>query len=374
MLLACLKNQKDSKNYQPLINRAEALVDALQALYADENISVNDKSAELINVIKSLEKLTNEAKPYRSYKITHIISSILGGVTAIVLGLVFGIIGAFVGGIYGIHDFFKENTIKNIGLGFVSGLTIGLVVGFRVPSKLLSKQFTHKIDFCLNNLQRLASEIPKHHSHDYYKQETKQYILNTFFADETTDKNNHDKDDIFKLFLKSEQQFQVSTTTAGHIAKTLKGYLGHHALIIFKINGKQHIPIESGLRKKSPNFVDQCEAPRKVSGEKLFNMLVQDRILQETHKGINFTNTNKIYEIGSDDCLSYVNKILIATDQEPTKITRFSKKTDKLAASKLVAPLISFYSKIKDNELHSLMKEPNAPMFDIESKAWSAKP
>lgn len=373
LLLACIKNQKNKGCYQSLVNKTECLIDSLNTLLSKENLSAADKPHELNNVINSLKELTNVAKSYRSYKITKLISSILGAIIAISLGLLLSAIGTLVGGIYGLRmpAFFKDKTLQNIGIGFTTGLYIGLVFGYRALSKFFAKKFAHKIFFCIKNIKRLTNQLSKYESHEHYKKLTKKYILDTFFANVIINKSDHEKDKVFDCFLKSKQQFQVCAITVGHLAKSLKGYLGHHVLIRFHINGVQDIPIEVGERKRTPNFVDQFEEPRQVMGETLFNMLVQDRILQETHKDLK--NIIKIYDMGSDDCRTYVDKILISAGQEPTKIKRFSKETDKWLASKLFSPMLLLYSTIHENELYSLLEFPDSEILKVKKNIWLKK-
>ncbi len=67
--------------------------------------------------------------------------------------------------------------------------------------------------------------------------------------------------------------------------------------------------------EKTTTLVDQAET-RIVSGQKLFEMLTLDRVLQETHP-MNIWFSIYRFQTGDNDCLTYVNKILIGTHQKP---------------------------------------------------------
>ena len=217
-----------------------------------------------------------------------------------------------------------------------------------------------------------------------YYEETKKYIMDTFCKKITLDAEGKEqieetseleKEQLFNTFIESEQQkFQVCTTTAGYISKHLKGYLGHHTLIRYKINGIKNEPLEYVFGpKKTPGYVDQYETERTVSGKKLFEMIMLDRTLQETHTGLR--NAGRTYEIGSNDCRNYVDKILIGTGQPPTLISRFNKTTDRFYASKIVAPLISFFSRTKETEFRPFLehfKDGNEPEIHTNIKRDSS--
>jgi hypothetical protein len=352
VLLASIKNEKNSKKYIYLLENINSLCKEVKNFY-DRQLNEQDIDP-MINALNDLIKASSMKS------IPHHIKRNLINVCSVVVCIITGFIGSIVGFTLG----FFSKILGGFSLGLLSGLAIGGLVGVRATNKLFQSDIDIKVEFAINNLARLQNELTDRKSIQEYEEDTKDYILKTFFSEI----DDNEKEEHFERFLQSNQEFEICTTSAGHIAKSLKGNLGHHALIRFKINGVKHIPIEFGDRLKTPNFVDQSETKRVVSGQKLFEMLILDRRLQESHGGT--SNAIKIYDIGSDDCRTYVDKILIGTGQDPTKIGRFS-KNDTTIGRKIVEPLITFFSKIKQDELHTLLENPDDEKFEITSHTFN---
>lgn len=365
-LLACITNEENPDKYLLLVKKTDTVADALLSLYSKPSKAPNERAEELELVVNCLEELISAALPDCSNEIIDSISKLIGAFCGIISGVLFGLVGAVVGSIYGVTKPLSGGWICEPTLGFLSGFVLGFLVGYSFPSKLIYQEFTHKMDFCISSLERLAKELEDKKSHDEYKSETKKYILDTFYPNI----NESEREKAFSEFLKTNHQFQICTTTAGHITKRLKGFLGHHSLIRFKINGKIDLPIEFGSNIKTPNFVDQYESARTVTGNKLYEMLVLHKILKETHS-TSFVDAIKIYEIGSNDCRNYIDKILIGTGQEPSRIGRFSKNTDKLPGYKLVRPLVSFFSRIKENEFDCFIENPDDEQYTVHAETWA---
>ena len=349
VLLASIKKEKNPEKHIELLQKALPLIGAVRTFYTDpENIEANIVTVN--EAVKALITVSNmKTLPHKMKKA---LFGICGAIMAILAGVILGLSG-FLVGVF--SNYTIIGNIRGAGLGFLSGLAIGILIGSRGPMKLFQSAINTKIEFCCSNILRLQGELTERKSIEHYKLETKKYIINQFFEG---------KESLFNDFLTSEQQFQVCTTTAGHFSKRLKGHLGHHTLIRFSINNVTHLPIEFGDRKRTPIHVDQSEKPRNVTGQVLFEMLSLDRMLQDTHES-NFTNGLRLYDIGSDDCRTYVDKILLGTGQDPTKIGRFNPQNDSIIGRRVVGPLIGFFSKTKETDLHGLIENPNDPKFDI---------
>lgn len=361
LLLASIKNEPKPWESIELLKKVERLTKEIQFFYFDEDKSKNN--------LERLILATNDLiKASAMQSISHQTKRALLAISGIVLSIIYGVTGALLGLAAGLFSNYNlVGNVKGAGLGFIAGLALGVLTGYRMPVVALQSRKDTKIEFCIDNLTRLREELKDRKTIEDYQRETKQYILETFFKDTPL----ANREQVFKNFLDSWQAFQVCTTTAGHISPSLKGHLGHHTLIRFKINNVADVPLEFGDRAKTPNFVDQSEKPRKVRGQKLFDMLVLDRRLQDTHES-NIRNAVRIYNIGSDDCRTYVDKILIGTGQAPTKIGRFSDK-DSLIGRSIVAPTVRFFSRTREDELHSLIDNPDDPKFDISHHRYPEK-
>lgn len=359
MLLASVQNESHPEQYKVLLEKAKILIHKLEEFYKHPE----DAEKNIITVNKAVNELI-EASAMQTipHSIKRALIGICGATIALFSGIACGLIG-FSAGL--LSNYTLIGNIRGAGLGLFAGFVIGAFAGYHSPRTLVQSAIDTKIEFCIDNLSRLRDELSDRKTHEEYQSETKKYIIDTFFQEAPADK----KEEQFQKFLKEPQKYQICTTTAGHVSPRLKGHLGHHSLIRFKINGKKDIPIEFGDRGKIPNFVDQSEKTRVVTGQKLFDMLVLDRMLQETHEsGIN--SALRIYALAYDDCRTYIDKILIGTGQDPTKIGRFSDH-DTLLGRRVVAPLATFFSKTKDADLHSLIDDPDDEQFEITQHQYT---
>ncbi|AHE65916.1 hypothetical protein [Legionella oakridgensis] len=364
LLVASIQHEKHPEKHTLLLAETHDLVLALKRLYQEKTPETCAKHLQEITL--RLNSLMNQAQINTTpMKIKKIVLTICGVIT----GIIVGILGAIIG--LGLGLFSQPNVLKGARSGFLCGLVIGIIIGFRLPSTLSQSHFENNLIFCLNSIEKICAELEEKNTtrfkegkkdenpyacadYDFYQNETKKYIIETFLADEP------DKEAAFLAFLDSEQAFQVCTTPSGLVDRKFDGTLGHHSLIRFSINGKTDIPIEFGSRKTSPRWVDQAEPTRHVSGKKLFEMLTLDRILQETHpKNLEFTL--KHYQLGDNDCLTYVNKILIGTGQTPTKIKRFTPEID-TTTGQMIGALTRFTSATAEHELDAV-----APFFASET-------
>lgn len=352
VLLASIKNGKNPERHIELLQKTIPLINAVRMFYDDpENIATNIEAVnQAINTLISVSNMKT-----LPHTIKRALFGICGAIMAILAGVTLGFSGLLVGVF---SNYTIIGNIRGAGLGFLSGLAIGILIGSRCPTKLFQSTIDTKVEFCCDNILRLQGELTGRKTIQQYELDTKKYIQDTFFKDTS------DKEEAFNNFLINTQKFQVCTKTAGHVSKQLKGHLGHHTLIRFSINNVTDLPIEFGDRNRTPKNVDQSEKYREVSGQVLFKMLSLDRMLQETHES-NITNGLRIYDIGSDDCRTYVDKILLGTGQDPTKIGRFNPKNDSIIGRKVVGPLIGFFSKTNETDLHGLIDNPNDPKFEI---------
>jgi hypothetical protein len=365
LLVSSIENEPNPEQHTDLIIKANDVINKLTKFYA------NLKSKpDLTEVTEALNALIISSKMQSTpHKVKMAVLSVCSAISGFILGVA-GAVSGFLGGL--LSDYTVIGNLRNSKYGFVIGLTLGAFAGSRCPNMVFQSFFERKLEFCINSIEKVVKELPSKKSHAEYEAETKKYILDVFFKDTPA----AEKEAAFKAFLDSNnQQYQVSTTSAGFISKTLKGHLGHHNLIAFSINGKKDIPLEYGDRIKTPSFFDQNESPRVVTGKKLFDMLVMDRILQETYE-YNLKDFLKDYDIGSNDCRTYIDKILICTRQAPTRIQRFNPTIDKWTGTHIVGPLVRFFSKTQEMELQPFVnfyKDPSDPDIIITARKWTGK-
>ncbi|ASQ46484.1 hypothetical protein [Legionella clemsonensis] len=241
---------------------------------------------------------------------------------ASILALLLGVVGGLMGGIAGFARgmWHFHNPFSSFAIGLVTGMLLGATFGFRIPKKLFKDVLFRQLKFCLDGIHECVKEAQQNKllSFTSYKEKVKQRLLNDHFKNEKVALNN---------FLQNPNvSYEINTLRARFISPSLEGYLGQHAFI--KININDQSPPRTIEFATAPSDllrpVTQCER-RIVSGEKIVEMLALHEQLQVTHACTVDYILLKM-KPGENDCLSYVNKILIGTSQQPTTVKRFDGK------------------------------------------------
>lgn len=365
LLIGSIETEANPEEHGLLLASTLSLTKALSDFYsaAEEN-KIPDNGAILLalNDLVSVSKFNTV-----SHKIKKALIGICSAVLAVFIGIHAGI-GGLIVGLF--TDYTVIGNLRGAYLGFVMGLGIGIHIGTNLPIKMFQSDFESKLEFTINSIKKVADELQDRKTPEQYRQETKQYVMDTFFKNLPEE----DREEAFNNFLTKNQKFQVCSTAAGFISAHLKGHLGQHSLIRYNIEGLDETQtMEFNPGEKAPKFLNQYESEREVSGEKFFEMLVLNRILQETHQfSLGFILGT--YSVGSNDCLTYINKILLGTGQPPTEMQRFNPEVDKWTSTNLIAPIMGFFSKTRGDELTPFAKhyeDNNHP--DIQFQKWTGK-
>lgn len=365
LLIGSIETETNPEEHGLLLASTLNLTTALSDFYsATKENKIPDSEAILLalNDLVSASKLNT---------VSHKIKKALMGICAAVLTVFIGISAGIGGLIVGLFtDYTVIGNLRGAYLGFVMGLGVGIHIGTNLPAKMFQSDFESKLEFTINSIQKVADELQDRKTPEQYRQETKQYVMDTFFKNLP----EGDREEAFNNFLTKNQKFEVCSTAAGFIDAHLKGHLGQHSLIRYSIEGlEERQTMEFNPSEKAPNFLNQYEDEREVSGEKFFDMLVLNRILQETHEfSLGFILGT--YSVGSNDCLTYVNKILLGTGQPPTEMQRFNPEVDKWTSTNVVGPIMGFFSKTRGDELKPFARhfeDNNHP--DIHFQKWTGK-
>jgi hypothetical protein len=143
---------------------------------------------------------------------------------------------------------------------------------------------------------------------------------------EVLEKYFHGNVEQFNIFLTEKQKYEILGTTVPFISERLKGTLGHHTFIKFKINDSaEPLLIEWGLPSDKAVDFSQKEL-RETTGEQLINMLVMHRTLYPLHELSlkNIYNFTIRYKAGITDCHTYIDKVLLASGEPESHIERFT--------------------------------------------------
>lgn len=319
LLVNSIKNKKDSlgkKYIEDFLSTLDAFIlNFNQLLRHDNEDNVNEVLEELT---KNYQQLTKIAKTNNLG--THILYGLIQ-VGAAVSAFLLGITGALIGGVSGLARGFwnMQNPLSHLATGLFIGFMIGSMIGFRAPKKLFKNELTRQLKFCLDGVHEcitnLQAETCLPFSH--FKEEVAREIKEKYFAND---------DERYVDFLNQKDvEFEILTLKAQFAAgNRLEGYLGHHALIAISAFDAEN-PIQMEFAPKSSDIKGRSMSQnekRQVSGEKIIEMIAMHRQLQQFHACTPSYILHKM-KPGDNDCLNYINKILLGTDQECTKVKRF---------------------------------------------------
>jgi hypothetical protein len=341
LLLAIVDEESEQQRKEALLVKIDNYVTHLKTFYHAP------ETALLPPVISALVELNTIAQTRTLFQqILRYFLNIVGVLFAIVAGIIGGLLGI------GAGLFFHPNPLKGLLAGMQVGLVVGMTLGYRFPTKFVRFAYNEKLDVCLASLNKLTKKLDETFAVQYFKckKTIKKQIKRDFLPEAADD---IEREVNFTNFLNSPQFFQVCTAPSGLVDRQLDGTLGHHALIRYHINGKVGIPMEFGNRNGSPRWVLQAECSRKVTGQVLFDMLVLDMMLIESHpKNMEFIL--KDFRVGDNDCLTYVNKILVGTHQAPASIRRFSEEKDSWIGLTVIRPCVEFIRSIPDEDMEKM--------------------
>lgn len=242
-------------------------------------------------------------------------------------GLACGVVGGFVGGVCGFaRGLWNKNIWEYSWTGVVTGGFIGSAIGFRTPKRLYKdpvfRQLKYALDGLTESFQRVDAKTQL--IFDEYKKKAYAYILKKYFRG--------DENAFEDYLLSKEAQYEICTQGALFLSPVLAGSVGHHGYIRIPINDR-YLGIEF-----SPSPSDYTKIPiqsekRCTTGKKIVEMFAFHLFLQETD---NFNTKYLMTKLksGERDCMSYINKLLIGTSQEPTCLKRYH-ETDNIAGHML---------------------------------------
>ena len=368
VLVGTIENEREAEpeKYALMLESTLKLTKSLRDFY---NNPLKDNVLNDQEVLVALNELVGASKfETPSHKVKKALMKVCSSILSVFIGI-FGGIAGFTIGLF--SDYTVIGNFRGAYLGLVMGLGVGIHVGTNLPNKMFQSGIEQKLEFTISSIQRITGELNSRKTIEVYREETKQYVMETFFKNLLPE----EREAAFAEFLSKPQKFQVCSTAAAFISPHLKGHLGQHSLIRFNVEGLAETQtMEFNPSDRAPKFVNQYEDERTVPGEKFFDMLVLNRILQETHEfSLGFVLGT--YEVGSNDCLTFVNKLLIGTGQPPTEMQRFNPEVDKWTSTNLIAPIMGFFSRTNGTELKPFLKhyeDGNHP--EMHHQKWTKKP
>ncbi len=326
-----LKSQRSDEEVEAIAQHLIHLIQNINDIKNPENsLDKQFKAATLIS--ENYEAL---AKEVGTNGILYKAKQAILGLGGFVLGLVLGTFSAVIGAVsLGISDIKNFRLPSGFFIGGFTGFLVGLVIGMRTPHGLLKEKEKRLLQHTVHKLGSTFESLYNSVENDYVT-DIKQELLTDYFAGDTEQ---------FNKFLKEKQQYEILGVEAVFISPTLKGSAGHHSLIKFSINGNEEKPklIELGLPSDKETEFSQRET-RETTGEQLVRMLALDRSLQSQYE-IRFDNLIGLlsrYDVGVNDCHTYVDKILISVGEPESLGTRFTPEDTFIG--RLIGNAINFF-------------------------------
>lgn len=305
--------EKNDDQYDPLLDELEQLSLKLSDLLSHNNGLSEETLTDICLHYQNLRTLSKTKG--MGIKVGYALINLGSVLLAVLTGTVGTLSGVASGLIRSVWEF--SNPFKNTFFGLVIGFSFGATVGFRAPKKLLKNEFTRQLMFSINGISNCLKQIQQESFLPIivYKQEILNELLTRCFDEDKT---------ALEEFLQAEHTIEIATFKAQFLSETLEGYLGHHACIkidVPELKEVKLIEFSSSPSNFSQRDTSQTEK-RQVTGEKIVEMLALHAQLQVNH------TCNLAYQLtkmkpGENDCFSYVNKILLGTNQKATELRRF---------------------------------------------------
>jgi hypothetical protein len=322
LLVTAIKEKNDIKNQNFLAELLE-LISALQRLH--------EMSAQETHNTESLNALFNKIGNHfiqlgtiaETHNFTATVKNHLLNAAGVVFALVCGVVGGVIGGIAGfVRGMWHLKPFTGFLVGLGMGILMGGLFGFRVPKKLCKNEMQRQIKFALDGVEGCLESIQKEVSAvSFFSTKVKPFAVYLKEVEEEIKALFSDEIE-FKRFLDSEVDYEINSLVATFIGDSmLEGYVGHHSYIKINIKDAQYL-IEFAPEPSDLSKMRSQTEKRVATGRMLIDMLAYHRKLQETHICDNNYILTKA-KPGDTDCFSYVNKVLIGTNQKATTLKRF---------------------------------------------------
>lgn len=298
-----------------------ALLDFINTLDQFYSSNPNDPPTDCADqLIKNYEKLLDSAETHTFSAITKRALIQLG---ALIMAFLLSLLGATIGSMAGFaRGIWQHQPLTGFLVGLLIGFFIGGILGFRLPKKLMKDVVNRQLTFGLDGLKHCVDQLKEKTPIHSPSGQSANPLPSYYTVTEEKIKQQFATEEECNTFLSAEIGYEINSYHASFIANPmLHRYLGHHVYIKMFINEKPYLieftPAPSDLSTKSVQ-----NEKRAATGRKLIEMLAYHQKLQETHHASIDVIAKKI-KPGDNDCLSYVNKVLIGSSQKATQLQRF---------------------------------------------------
>ena len=216
LLLNTLKHNQNTTTENILTQLGE-VIDGYQQCF---NQPSPESITQLLQKYQALVDVSNVNA--LSVKIGYAILFIGAILFTVVLGVLGGVIGIFAGLARSILE--GRNPLKQMGIGFVIGVWLGAIIGYRTPD-LLKNKLTLQLSYCLDAMYECINNLNDENANHILS--FKQDVLSNYF--------NNDQESLDNFLNVESVSYDICSIHATFIDPSLAGYLGHHTLIKLKI-------------------------------------------------------------------------------------------------------------------------------------------
>jgi hypothetical protein len=316
-LYFALKNSK-KKNDEAVIEIARSLVQDLTCLINPTVRPTPDQLiAKMSSINQSLELLKKETKVGNLTKqVKKAVLDAIGFITGVLCGSLLGLNMVFMG-LRANHKLGLNtpgNILRYFGTGFLMGAIVArrFVCSFENDYDRQMRYVNKHLQLSFNSLKKTIDEIDN--------LTIQKSVLDEILGEEAT---LEERDN----FLGSEQEYSHIGFKAGFLTADLKGFVGHHATLVFSIEGKDHIIELGSPSTQEVKDPDQKNGPFKCTGKKIVEMLVMDKIIKEHYSWYRFVQA---YRAGDYDCHTYIDTILASVGEPLSTLDRSTAKDNSL--------------------------------------------
>ncbi|HAT2046957.1 TPA: hypothetical protein JBK40_01575 [Legionella pneumophila] len=324
ILLESIKSQNVPSRHEFLAVLLK-LLDTLHKLKELKTPNFLDNQCPSSQLLKELvlhfSELQRVAKTHHfTAQVMIILLHISGIISALALGVVGGLLGGILGFVNGLCEY---KPVIGFLVGTFTGTVLGGLFGFRAPKKLFKNEVQRQIKFGLDGLGESLDNIKQEYSFCMFSRNKMKPFSFYLGEAESEIKQLFNDDSEYEEFLNHKVDYEINSFLASFIGESLlHGCVGHHAYIKITIKNREY------LIEFTPQPTDTKEIPaqsemRTVSGKKIVEMRAYHKKLQETNAPTASFILTKM-KPGDNDCFSYVNKILIGTNQQGATIKRFA--------------------------------------------------
>lgn len=357
LLLHALTKVQDSK-LPEILAELDVFIDVMEQVTAQSA----PPAYQITQLAEQYQRLANIINAHRvSDYIWQSGLYLVGFAISGILSVVMGVLGAVKG------LALRSSILAGAHEGFVIGFSLGLVIGYRIPHGYLKDQNRRQLRFSLNGINHALTTQQSAESfgtlyHQVYND------VKERFDKANSEMTAAERAEKFNEFLtQASTPISIIGVHNKRYSHESKGYEGHHGFIRFELFGGQYIMEQSTQPSRFDKTAVQMEQ-RQLTGEQVIDLIAFYQQIKPLH------DMNKLYYMlteykgGENDCFTFLDKLFIAINEQPTSVDRDDNR-DKAPALNLRRYYNSL-SAFPRTEVKQAFTSENEGTNTIYSKTW----